>query len=236
MKFSFILLAHNEELTIKEEIENLYNKIIKNFSHEFEVIICEDGSADNTQKIIQETKNYYSFTHLTSKNRKGVSKAMVDAFRVAKGDYIFFTDAGKKFDFNDFWYLYEHINNFDLVSGLRTNRKDQKYRIFLTYMFNLFLKLAVKSKFKDIDSGFKIFKKKCLNEILRKDPINNDFLSAEICLKFQYKKYKFKEVNVDYFQRNEISKALPIYKIPSLIFRFLFNYNKLKKELKSYSH
>ena len=99
MKFSFILLAHNEELTIKEEIENLYNKIIKNFSHEFEVIICEDGSADNTQKIIQETKNYYSFTHLTSKNRKGVSKAMVDAFRVAKGDYIFFTDAGKKFDF-----------------------------------------------------------------------------------------------------------------------------------------
>jgi glycosyltransferase involved in cell wall biosynthesis len=42
MKFSFILLAHNEELTIKEEIENLYNKIIKNFSDEYEVIICED--------------------------------------------------------------------------------------------------------------------------------------------------------------------------------------------------
>ena len=37
-------------------------------------------------------------------------------------------------------------------------------------------------------------------------------------------------------QRNEISKALPIYKIPSLIFRFLLNFSKLKKELKSYSN
>ena len=129
MKFSFILLAHNEELTIKEEIENLYNKIIKNFSDEYEVIICEDGSADNTQKIIQEINKDYSFMHLTSSNRKGVSKAMLDAFSIAKGNYIFFTDAGKKFDFNNFWHLYEHIHNYDLVSGLRTNRKDQKYRI-----------------------------------------------------------------------------------------------------------
>lgn len=236
MKFSFILLAHNEELTIKEEIENLYNKIIKNFSDEYEVIICEDGSADNTQKIIQEINKDYSFMNLTSSNRKGVSKAMLDAFSIAKGDYIFFTDAGKKFDFSNFWHLYEHIHNYDLVSGLRTNRKDQKYRIFLTYMFNLFLKVAVKSQFKDIDSGFKIFKKKCLNEILIKDPINTDFLSAEICLKFQYKKYKFKEVNVEYFQRNEISKALPSYKIPSLIFRFLKNFKLLKRELNSYSN
>ena len=87
-------------------------------------------------------------------------------------------------------------------------------------MFNLFLKFFLKSKFRDIDSGFKIFKREPLMEILKKKPINSDFLSAEICLKFQYKNFKVKEVMVDYFQRNEVSKALPIYKIPSLIFIF----------------
>ena len=124
----------------------------------------------------------------------------------------------------------------DLVSGLRVNRKDQKYRIFLTHMFNLFLKFSLKSKFKDIDSGFKIFRRSHLIEILSKKPLNSDFLSAEICLKFQNKKFRVKEERVDYFQRNEVSKALPIYKIPALIFRFLLNFHKLKKELNSYSH
>ena len=63
---------------------------------------------------------------------------------------------GKNLNLMIFWKLYSEAKYNDLVSGLRVNRKDQKYRIFLTYMFNLFLKL-LKSKFKDIDSGFKIF-------------------------------------------------------------------------------
>ncbi len=236
MKFSFILLAHNEEKTIKDEIENLYNKIVKKFSYDYEVLICEDGSTDNSKNIINSLKKNYDYKIIGSVARKGVSQAMQDAFKVAKGEYIFFTDAGKKFEFDDFWKLYSEAKDNDLVSGLRVNRKDQKYRIFLTYMFNLFLKFFLKSKFKDIDSGFKIFKRSPLIEILNKKPLNSDFLSAEICLKFQYKEFKVKEVRVDYFQRNEVSKALPIYKIPSLIFRFLLNFNKLKKELKSYSH
>lgn len=235
MKVSFILLAHNEEKTIKDEIENLYNKIVKKFSHNYEVLICEDGSSDATKKIINSMKKNYDYKYITSDNRKGVCQAMQDAFYLAKGEYIFFTDAGKKFEFNDFWKLYNEINKYDLVSGLRVNRKDQKYRILLTYLFNLFLRFSLKSNYKDIDSGFKIFKRESLMEILKKKPINSDFLSAEICLKFQYKNFKIKEVNVNYFQRNEISKALPIYKIPSLIFRFFINFGYLKKELKSYS-
>ena len=55
MKFSFILLAHNEELTIKEEIENLYNKIIKNFSHEFEVIILSNSAVATSE--VNETND-----------------------------------------------------------------------------------------------------------------------------------------------------------------------------------
>tara|TARA_B110000503_G_C7103515_1_gene394901 strand:+ start:69 stop:776 length:708 start_codon:yes stop_codon:yes gene_type:complete len=234
MKLSLILLAHNEEANIKDEIENLYNNIASKVK-ECEVIICEDGSADQTKKIINDLNKVYNFEYLSSDDRKGVSKAMIDGFKKARGEYIFFSDAGKKFNFNDFWKLYNDVGNYDLVSGVRVNRKDQKYRIILTYFLNLFLKITINSNFKDIDSGFKIFNKKKLLEVLSSKIINTDFLSAEICLKFQYKKFRYKEVEVDYFQRNEVSKALPIYKIPSLIISFLLKYKKLRKELLSYS-
>ncbi|MDA8848877.1 glycosyltransferase family 2 protein [Candidatus Pelagibacter ubique] len=234
MKLSLILLAHNEEANIKDEIENLYYNIASKVK-ECEVIICEDGSSDQTKKIISDLNKVYNFEYLSSDDRKGVSKAMIDGFKKARGEYIFFSDAGKKFNFNDFWKLYNNVGNYDLVSGVRVNRKDQKYRIILTYFLNLFLKITINSNFKDIDSGFKIFNKKKLLEVLSSKIINTDFLSAEICLKFQYKKFRHKEVEVDYFQRNEVSKALPIYKIPSLIISFLLKYKKLRKELLSYS-
>ena len=234
MKLSLILLAHNEEANIKDEIENLYNNIASKVK-ECEVIICEDGSSDQTKKIINDLNKVYNFEYLSSDDRKGVSKAMIDGFKKARGEYIFFSDAGKKFNFNDFWKLYTDAENYDLVSGVRVNRKDQKYRIILTYFLNLFLKITINSNFKDIDSGFKIFNKKKLLEVLSSKILNTDFLSAEICLKFQYKKFRYKEVEVDYFQRNEVSKALPIYKIPSLIISFLLKYKKLRKELLSYS-
>ena len=50
---------------------------------------------------------------------------------------------------------------------------------------------------------------------------NSDFFSAELCLRIQYYGFKFIEVPVNYYQRNEVSKALPLHKIPKLIFNFL---------------
>ena len=67
---------------------------------------------------------------------------------------------------------------------------------------------TIKSKFKDIDSGFKIISKKALKKITEIEAINSDFLSAELCLKLQYYKFNFVEIPVKYFHRKEDSKAL----------------------------
>ena len=85
---------------------------------------------------------------------------MLESFKIASGDYIFIADSGRKFDFKDFWKLHEHIDENDLVSGLRTHRQDQLYRIILTKLFNYFLKITLNSNFKDSDSGFKIYNPK----------------------------------------------------------------------------
>ena len=162
----------------------------------------------------------------------GVKNAMLESFALASGDYIFFSDSGRKFDFNDFWKLYKFIKNYDLISGLRTSRQDAYYRIWLTKIFNFFLKIFLNSKFKDIDSGFKIFNKKALQKVTELKAINSDFLSAELCLKIQYHEFSFIEVPINYFQRNEVSKALPLYKIPKLILNFLLNFIKFRKQLK----
>ena len=129
--------------------------------------------------------------------------------------------------------MYKHINNYDCISAFRTNRKDQFYRIILTRLFNYFLKFTLGSKFKDCDSGFKIYNNKMLKRLLKKNIINPNFISAEICIKIQYLGYRFKEIPINYYQRNEASKATPVYKIPSYIINFLLCFNRLRHELKN---
>ena len=157
---------------------------------------------------------------------------MLEAFSIASGDYIFFADSGKKFDFNEFWKLYRLIDQYDLISGYRISRKDQLYRIVLSRLFNYFLNITINSKFKDIDSGFKIFNKRTLKKAIETISSNSDFFSAELCLRIQYYKFKFIEVPVNYYQRDEVSKALPPYKIPKLIFNFLINFPEFRKMIK----
>ena len=234
MKISIILLAYNEEKNINDEIDSV-QKIILDRLDNYEFIIAEDGSTDKTKEIILEKQKKINFIYSTSDKRRGVRGAMLESFKIASGDYIFFADSGKKFDFNDFWKLYDLKEKYDLVSALRTSRQDQLYRIFLTKALNFFLKITLNSRFKDIDSGFKIFNKKALRKITSIESINSDFLSAELCLKLQYFKYNFTEIPVKYFQRKEDSKALPMGIIPRLISSFLMNFFKLKKQLKTIS-
>lgn len=235
MKISFILLAHNEEKNIEKDIYSLKNKVLDKLNKsQYELIISEDGSIDDTKKIIKNLKRKINFKYFSSIKRKGVCRAMYESFKKATGDYVFFSDSGQKFNFIDFWKLYPFIKKFDVVSGLRTNRLDQMYRRILTKFFNIFLRTILNSSYSDIDSGFKIFRTKALKKILFKKPINTDFFSAEICLKLQYLGYSCIEVPVRYNQRDDISKALPIYKIPLLIYKFFKNFRSLKKELNYY--
>ena len=231
MKVSIILLAHNEVKNIAYEIDSIKDKIL-NKLNEYEFIISEDGSTDKTREIILRKKKEVDLIYFTSEVRRGSKNAMLESFKIATGDYVFIADSGRKFDFSDFWKLYNNIEGNDLVSGLRTNRKDQIYRIILTRLFNYFLKLTLNSRFKDCDSGFKIYKNEVLKKIINDEVVNPNFISAELCLKLQYYGHKFSEVPINYFQRDEVSKASPPLKIPSLIFNFFLNFFKFKNQLK----
>ena len=102
MKISIILLVHNEAKNISYDIDSVKRNILDKLE-DYEFIVVEDGSIDRTKEIILEKKKKLNFIYSTSDESRGVKKAILESFMIAAGDYIFFTDSGKKFDFNDFW-------------------------------------------------------------------------------------------------------------------------------------
>ena len=81
-----LMPAHNEALSLTRLIPEIHNNI--NGKINYSIIICEDGSTDNTLEVIENFKEKYPIKLITSKNKKGYSIAMLDGIKSATADYL----------------------------------------------------------------------------------------------------------------------------------------------------
>jgi len=98
MKLSVIIPIYNVEKYIKKCIESLINNDLD--STEYEIIVIDDESPDNSLKIAEEMAQQYSNITIISQLNKGLGGARNTGISAAKGDFLLFLDS-------DDWYL-EH--------------------------------------------------------------------------------------------------------------------------------
>lgn len=113
-KFSIIVPVYNAEATIGRTID-----ILKELTYEeYEVVLVNDGSTDQTQEIIQELiENDERFELITTTNQ-GPGLARNEGIRQSKGDYLLFFDADDtpvKTILSDYDHLLEKSPKADLV-------------------------------------------------------------------------------------------------------------------------
>ncbi len=234
---SLIFLAFNEASTIEEEILSYHDKIISKLPGS-EFIVAEDGSTDGTTEIIKKLVKEKGIVHLTSEERKGYKKALIDSVTFAKHNLVFLSDTGLKHDPEDFWDIYPLRNECDMIVGKKTNRQDQFYRKLFTFGYNFVIRkyFGVKNVF-DCDSGFRLFNKKVVNQVYNSNKLFfKELPSSEITLRTIFSGLIYNEVPVAYFQREGESRGLPTNKLPRVILDSLKNLKKLKREFKTESN
>ena len=116
VKISVIMPVYNEEQYLKKSIQSVLNQTLKNI----ELIIVDDGSEDDSLKIIKGFAKKYKNIRIFTQKNQGSGKARNKAIKEAKGEYIGFLDADDFFiDTDALEKLYNHAkyNNADMVSG-----------------------------------------------------------------------------------------------------------------------
>lgn len=89
-KFSIIVPVYNTELYIEKCIDSILNQTYD----DFEMIIVNDGSTDDSKKIIQKyCKENKDFVKCIHKKHGGISSARNKGVQKAKGDYLLFVDS-----------------------------------------------------------------------------------------------------------------------------------------------
>lgn len=202
MKLSIIIPVFNEEKTIGEIIKKIKKVPI---GVDKEIIVINDGSFDNTKKILEELKKEFGFILLEHQKNQGKGAAIKTGLSKATGDFVLIQDADLEYEPNDYPFLLEPFlkKEAKVVYGsrnlLKNPRSSKSYFFggqFLTFIFNLFFN----EKLTDINTGYKVFAKEVFEKIELKE---NDFaFCEEITCKIKKLGYKIKEVPIHYYPRN----------------------------------
>lgn len=88
MKFSVIIPVYNAEKTLNRCLDSIVNQSFK----DYEIILVNDGSVDNSESICLEYTNKYDNIKYEHKINGGASSARNKGIELAKGDFILFVD------------------------------------------------------------------------------------------------------------------------------------------------
>ena len=108
---SIIIPVYNvPEKLLKNCLESVFNQSY--YGCEYEVIIVNDGSTDNSLNICQEYIKNHSNSILINQKNKGLCGARNSGFMIAKGKYITFLDGDDRIDLKTIERLYKIINTY----------------------------------------------------------------------------------------------------------------------------
>lgn len=80
---------YNDEDYLDKSINSIINQSLK----DIELICIDDGSTDNSLKILKDLEKKYNFIKIISQENKGAGKARNTGLKIAKGEYIAFLDS-----------------------------------------------------------------------------------------------------------------------------------------------
>ena len=117
VEVSVIIPAYN----VEEYIGDCLDSIINQTFEDFEIICVNDGSQDNTLKVLREYENKEPRIKVFDQENKGVGSARNVGMDASKGQYLFFVDADDLIDKNALTELYNIAkqNDADLIISKR---------------------------------------------------------------------------------------------------------------------
>ena len=152
---------------------------------EYEIVVVDDGSRDDTGAVAHDMAGKDGNIRLIRhRENRGHGAALLTGLINAKKDVVVYTDADQQFTVKDLDQLLPLLENHDVVVGFRNRRGDPAYRVFISRLYNVIVRRTLGISYRDVDCGFKVFKKATLEKIGVQDLISRHYaIDAEILLR-----------------------------------------------------
>lgn len=169
-QLSVVIPAYNQQKTIVNDIRRII-AVLNNLNLKYEVIIVDDGSIDNTYRLIKKISSpLIRILHYDQNQGKG--HAVKFGMMRANGKIIGFIDAGMDIHTNGFAMLLNHMEwyNADIIVGSKLHPASKVnyplQRRILSWGYRFLTRILFGFKIRDTQVGIKFFKKDVIKNVL----------------------------------------------------------------------
>lgn len=195
-EFTIIIPVYNEEDNL-HRVEKELLAYIETASLRTGVLFVNDGSKDSSQPMIEAIcQRNDSFHYISFEENFGLSAALKAGFDYIESPIIGYIDSDLQTDPQDFNLLLEYLGEYDLVTGVRSNRKDKFIKRLSSKIANSVRRVFTQDGMDDTSCPLKVIK----TDYAKRIPMFNGlhrFLPAMILLQ----KGKVLQVPVKHFPR-----------------------------------
>ncbi|MBQ2148824.1 MAG: glycosyltransferase family 2 protein [Bacteroidales bacterium] len=168
MDLSIVISLYNEEESLRELVAWI-DRALAPHHYEYEIILVDDGSRDNSWKIVEELSQEYSqIRGISFRRNYGKSAALYCGFEAARGDIVVTMDADLQDSPEEIPEMMRMIreDGYDLVSGWKKKRYDNVATKNLpSKLYNATARKVTGIKLHDMNCGLKAYRNEVVKNI-----------------------------------------------------------------------
>jgi len=197
---SIFFPAFNDERTIGELVRTAL-EVLPNFTDDYEVLVINDGSSDETPRIIDELSRAHSQVKaIHHAVNRGYGGALQSGFDHASKDFVFYTDGDGQYDVREIARLLPLMTSgVDVANGYKAKRADSFHRVIIGKIYNRLARLLFRLPIRDVDCDFRLIRRKALQPIGKIS--TSGAASLEIIRKLKANGAVFAETEVSHYPR-----------------------------------
>src|SRR4030042_1836605 len=228
VSISVFFPCYNEQENVGRTVEKALD-VLEKLNADFEAIIVDDGSSDDTGRIVDEIAGRDGRVKVVHhEGNLGYGAALQSGFKAAIKELVFYTDGDGQFDIGEMPPLLALMEGYDIVSCYRLNRQDSIIRKINGWCWTWLVCMMFGLKVRDIDCAFKLYKREIFDKIEMSS--TGALIDAEILARAVRKGYRITQKGVHHYPRTAGAQSGANLRVILRAFKELF---KLQRRIRS---
>jgi glycosyltransferase involved in cell wall biosynthesis len=232
-KLYICIPAYNEEANIRE-VAQAWHEVVVKIGADSKLVIVDDGSKDDTYKILVELSKALPQLIPITKPNGGHGATVLYGYHYAlenKADYIFQTDSDGQTLPDEFWPFWEQREHYSAIIGYRNHREDGASRVFVTKTLKFVLRCIFHLNIPDANTPFRLINAETLERHIGKIP--TDFNLSNIMLTVCLVKYgeNIRFIPITFRPRQGGVNSINLRKIFKIGAKAVQDFRRIKTEL-----